>query len=60
MDQEAKRIALYVQRYKLLREIGELQIEPTADETAFLNRCCNLLLQDPEYCLIWVDRKSVV
>jgi len=58
MDQEAKRIALYVQRYKLLREIGELQIEPTADETAFLNRCCNLLLQDPEYCLIWVGQEA--
>ena len=58
MDQEAKRIALYVQRYKLLREIGELQIEPTADETAFLNRCCSLLLQDPEYCLIWVGQEE--
>ena len=57
MDQEAKRIALYVQRYKLLRELGELQIEPTADEVTFLTRCCALLLQDPEYCLIWVGRQ---
>ena len=58
MDKEAKRIALYVQRYKLLREIGELQVEPMADETAFLTRCCSLLLQDPEYCLIWVGREE--
>lgn len=58
MDQEAKRIALYVQRYKLLREIGELQVEPATEETVFLDRCCNLLLQDPEYCLIWVGREE--
>jgi len=58
MDKEAKRIALYVQRYKLLREIGELQVEPMANETAFLTRCCSLLLQDPEYCLIWVGREE--
>ena len=58
MDQEAQRIALYVQRYKLLREIGELQVEPMADETAFLTRCCSLLLQDPEYCMIWVGQEE--
>jgi PAS domain S-box-containing protein len=58
MDQEAHRIALYVRRYKLLREIGELQIEPMADETAFLTLCCRLLLQDPEYRLIWVGREE--
>jgi PAS domain S-box-containing protein len=58
MDKEAQRIALYVQRYKLLREIGELQVEPMADETAFLTRCCSLLLQDPEYCLLWVGREE--
>ena len=58
MDKEAKRIALYIQRYKLLRDIGELQVEPMADETAFLTRCCSLLLQDPEYCLIWVGRED--
>lgn len=58
MDQESHRIALYVQRYKLLREIGELQVEPLADETAFLTRCCSLLLQDPEYCLIWVGQEE--
>jgi PAS domain S-box-containing protein len=58
MDQEAKRIALYVQRYKLLRELGELHIKPTEDETPFLIRCCSLLLQDPEYCLIWVGRQE--
>ena len=57
MDQEAKRIALYVQRYKLLRQLGELQIEPGVGEDAFLARCCTLLLQDPEYCLIWVGRE---
>jgi PAS domain S-box-containing protein len=56
MDQEAKRIALYVQRYKLLREIGELQVDSVADETVFLTSCCRVLLQDPEYCLIWVGR----
>lgn len=58
MDNEAKRIALYVQRYKLLRELGELQIEPFPDEEAFLIRCCTLLLQDPEYCMVWVGRKT--
>jgi len=58
MDEEAKRIALYVQRYKLLREIGELQVESVADETAFLSRCCSMLLQDPEYCLVWVGREE--
>ena len=58
MDNEAKRIALYVQRYKLLRELGELQIEPFPDEEAFLTRCCALLLQDPEYCMVWVGRKT--
>ena len=58
MDQEGNRIALFVQRYKLLREIGELQIEPVADEVAFLARCCSVLLQDPEYCLIWAGRQG--
>jgi PAS domain S-box-containing protein len=58
MKQEAKRIALFVQRYKLLREIGELQIEPAADEADFLARCCAVLLQDPEYCLIWAGRQD--
>jgi len=58
MTPEKRRIALYVQRYKLLRELGELQIEPAADEAAFLTRCCTLLLQDPEYCLIWVGREG--
>ena len=58
MDLEAKRIALYVQRYKLLRQLGELQIEPGVGEDAFLGHCCTLLLQDPEYCLIWVGRES--
>jgi PAS domain S-box-containing protein len=58
MDQDAKRIALYVQRYKLLREIGELQIDSVADEAVFFTHCCKLLLQDPEYCLIWVGREE--
>ena len=58
MQQDAKRIALYVQRYKLLRELGELQLESFPDEAAFLARCCGLLLQDPEYCMAWVVRKS--
>ena len=58
MDQEAQRISLYVQRYKLLRELGELQVESDADESAFLHRCCTLLLHDPEYCLIWVGREE--
>ena len=58
MDQEANRIALYVQRYKLLREIGELQVDSIANEAMFLTRCCKLLLQDPEYCLIWVGHEE--
>lgn len=58
MDEDAKRVALYVQRYKLLREIGELQVESVANETVFLARCCSLLLQDPEYCLVCVGQKE--
>lgn len=56
MDKERTRIEFYVQRYKLLREISELQVENHASENDFLQRCCSLLLQDPEYCLIWVER----
>ena len=58
METEAGRIARYVQRYKLLRDIGELQVESVADETVFLTRCCSLLLQDPDYNLVWVGRKE--
>jgi PAS domain S-box-containing protein len=58
MSQESHKIALFVQRYKLLREIGELPMEPADDEAAFLARCCAVLLQDPEYCLIWVGRQA--
>ncbi len=58
MEPEANKIALYVQRYKLLRELGELQVDPAVDEAAYLTTCCSLLLQDPEYCLIWVAQAA--
>ncbi|NLZ16870.1 MAG: PAS domain S-box protein [Desulfobulbaceae bacterium] len=56
MKDERARIEVYVQRYKLLREISELQVENHESENDFLHHCCSLLLQDPEYCLIWVER----
>lgn len=58
MNTEAKQMALCMQRYKLLREIGELQVNSNTDETDYLVRCCTLLLQDPEYCLIWFGHEG--
>ena len=58
MNKRGEHIALFVQRYKLLREIGQLQVEAEADESAYLARCCAILLRDPECCLAWVGRQE--
>ena len=58
MKQSGEKIALFVQRYKLLRDLGQLQVEVEADESSYLARCCALLLQDPEFCLAWVGRQE--
>ncbi|NLX18199.1 MAG: PAS domain S-box protein, partial [Desulfobulbus sp.] len=58
MGVDSKTIAQYVDHYKLLREIGELQVESVADDATFLSRCCALLLKTPEYLLIWVGQTT--
>ena len=58
MKQAKEKISLFVQRYKLLREIGQLQVEDEVDESSYLARCCTILLQDPEFCLVWVGRQE--
>lgn len=58
MELDAKRIALSILRHRLQREISNIQIESKADESEFLSKCCTVLLQDPEYCLVWVGRQD--
>lgn len=55
---DTKTIEQYVEHYKLLREIGELQVESVADDTVFLTRCCSLLLKASKYPLIWVAQST--
>lgn len=60
-SEHTDRIALLEHRCHLLRRMNEFKVHYrfNQDELYILQQCCKILIQDLEFCLLWIGKRAL-